>query len=271
LGIRRCRAGSFSTLREEITVQLLVLGATVAFVIVGGLVGVRLLLLARRTRQLPELLMGLVLFTTAGVGWPLLLIARIPGLLPDAVQVAAYCGGRGLINFGLSALFVFTWKVFRPDDAWAKLLAVSGIASFALQFAVTVHAAIWGGATAGVPEFGQHWMLFEQSVVGVSFAWTGIESFRYHGMLRRRLALGLADPVVANRFLLWGLSSISSVTMNLVGMGFLLAGVPASSHPLNLATTGICGVVSCVCLYLAFLPPAFHLRRIRRAASASEA
>ena len=31
-----------------------------------------------------------------------------------------------------------------------------------------------------------------------------MESFRQHGMMKQRVRLGLADPAVAGRFMLWG-------------------------------------------------------------------
>ena len=34
--------------------------------------------------------------------------------------------------------------------------------------------------------------------------WVAIESFRYYGQQRRRLRIGLADPILSNRFLLRG-------------------------------------------------------------------
>ena len=37
-----------------------------------------------------------------------------------------------------------------------------------------------------------------------TFAWTSSEALRYYGLMRRRFALGLADAVVVNRFLIWG-------------------------------------------------------------------
>ena len=39
----------------------------------------------------------------------------------------------------------------------------------------------------------------------VSSLWGAAESLRYFSMMRRRAKLGLADPLVTNRFLLWGL------------------------------------------------------------------
>ena len=54
------------------------------------------------------------------------------------------------------------------------------------------------------------WLGRTMAIFGVAF-----ESFRYWRMLRRRLRLGLADPVVTNRFLLWAVWAACS-TLNFV-------------------------------------------------------
>ena len=56
--------------------RIVALLATVAFVFVGALVGARVLLLARRTRKLPELYVGGSLFLYAAVAQPLIVDGR---------------------------------------------------------------------------------------------------------------------------------------------------------------------------------------------------
>ena len=66
-----------------------------AFTLVCLLIGLRLLLLAARTRHLPELLIGAGLFLMAGIGYPLSSIARqLPGL---ATETRAAMGSLGAL------------------------------------------------------------------------------------------------------------------------------------------------------------------------------
>ena len=111
---------------------------------------------------------------------------------------------------GMGCLYVFTWLTFRRGEAWARKLVgvvavvmVAGYAGIAISgdFELSV-----------VPGFA-YWITWAARTS--VFLWLLIESFRYWNLLRRRLLLGLADPLVANRFLLWG---IWSSVMLLTGM-----------------------------------------------------
>jgi hypothetical protein len=102
-----------------------------------------------------------------------------------------------------------------------------------------------------------------------------IESFRWWGMLRRRLRLGLADPVVTDRFLLWGVWAACS-TLNFVAdlasrsFYWLVFGtiqpVPeylAATVGPTIAITMALGCVSAVTLFLTFFPTRAYLRRVQ--------
>ena len=41
------------------------------------------------------------------------------------------------------------------------------------------------------------------------YLWTSVESLTWWRRMHRRVALGLADPVVANRFFLWGVLGLN--------------------------------------------------------------
>jgi hypothetical protein len=101
---------------------------------------------------------------------------------------------------------------------------------------------------------------------GVAF-----ESFRYWLQLRRRQRLGLADPVVTDRFLLWSIWA-ACATLNLVAdlasrsLYWLFFGTvePVAEHLAALVVptiivTMVLGVVSAVTLFLTFFPtPAYQ-------------
>ena len=78
-----------------------------AFFVVALVVGVRVLLLARRTRELPELLMGIGVLGIGPVGFGLLVIAQElqashPGVFQVMVGMSSFA-----ISCGVLAKFIF--------------------------------------------------------------------------------------------------------------------------------------------------------------------
>ncbi len=240
---------------------VLALASTVCFVIVGGGVGLKLLLLARRTRELPEFTVGLGFFLVALVGYPLGLAALAPGVDPAAARLA-FAVGTVAVSVGSASIFVFTWRVFQPDQLWARLLAwaaIAGLAVVAWLGISDVEAGQNGGRLVDL------WLVPRQLIVGVSYTWTAIESLRWFGLLRRRLRLGLADPVVANRFLLWGLSGVFASGGIIGSTAVALTGHDPAGHPVSMLCIGLAGFATSISIYLAFLPPLAYQRRIAAA------
>jgi hypothetical protein len=100
---------------------------------------------------------------------------------------------------------------------------------------------------------------------GLAFLWAAIESFRYFGLLRRRLRVGLADPVLVNRFLLWGIATSTAFGIYALALVNLLE---SSTHdvaagvfgPTWALLTSVLGITSGVCTWLAFLAPTPYRR-----------
>jgi hypothetical protein len=151
--------------------------------------------------------------------------------------------------------------VFRRGATWAYVLAGGGAVL------------LWGGCLVGIAQGGLRtggvgspaWFC-EYVVIWTYPVWNAIESFRYYGLMRRRTSLGLADPIVTNRFLLWGTGSVFAA------LAVWTASIPfafMSDAPRLLAilptiqtVTAILGVISVSCSLLAFLPPTWYRRRI---------
>ena len=141
-------------------------------------------------------------FVCAG-GYPMLVLAFVaPGaelrFALAAIAIAA-------VHAGLGCIFGFTRRVFRPDVAWLRGAAVVLALVLAVVSLGTV-AAYWEGRGTldAMMKAGEPWAYATNGIGDVIFAWTALESFRYWNLLRRRVPLGLADPLVANRFFLWG-------------------------------------------------------------------
>jgi hypothetical protein len=108
-----------------------------------------------------------------------------------------------------------------------------------------------------------------------ALAWMAVESLRYWRLLRRRLALGLSDALVTNRFALWGLWAVIVFWM---GASDPLARVwycwvtdtttiwhPIVGRPIIvavMAATSALGVGAATSLFLTFFPTASYRRWI---------
>ncbi len=233
-----------------------------AYTLASCVVGVRMLASARRSRGVPELLVGLTYLCAPGLGYPMGIISdQIPN---RALALPMNIVGEILLVSGLSCYLFFTVRVFRPDASWAKWCARLGTA--ALVYAGV--AIEWAVITYPDPE-----VAFSHSeaplalllvVLLVTFGWTGLEGLRYWRMMRKRMAFGLAGPVVTNRFLLWGLNGLVSVTWITCAVTLLAIGANPGTHPFGIAVVSAGGVGNTVLLLLIFMPPAAYVRWLER-------
>lgn len=246
---------------------LLVLLSVLSCSAIGSVIGVRLLGVARQTRQLPELMIGTGVFVYSSLALPALLIMGLPWLSVGAARVFQLV--QQIANFvTLTAIIVFTWQVFRPDETWARVLSGAGIACALVASWGSVSVAPEAQGASAMPAQVRPYVSLMVLVWGGAFLWTGLESLRYRAMMRRRLALGLADPVVCNRFLLWAVWGIGCCLLDLLNLGYNLAGLDFSRHPAPLLTICASCVLSSAIWYLAFLAPESYVQRIASRATA---
>lgn len=235
-----------------------------AFALASTVVGGRLLWLARRTGEAPELAMGLAFLASGAAGFPLLMVAQIVQQAsgPTAATHLLLVLGAASTYTGYVGLAVGCWRIFRSAARWPLAPIAAGGA--ALLGALSVVAASPGAGRAATRELA----FWSGICVGtLTFAWNAAESFRLHAQLRRRRALGLADAAVVNRVLLWGVGSAAAFAMTVHGLVLrVLAGpVVADGHRL---VSSLFGLVAAVAIWLAFFPPAAYRRRFLSAASA---
>ena len=234
--------------------------STLAFVLVSWFVGVRLLRLSRRSGAVPELALGVAFFGVGAVGYPLGLVAVLPGL-PELAARPLFALSQITTGVGSAAVFVFTQSVFRPESRWARQLVRLAALVLAVQTAFGVTRGIQGDiAQFAVPDFG---FSLRQAVTAFSYGWTGVEAFRYRALLVRRLALGLAEVEVVNRFLLWAIAGVGAFTGSFTMSVISFAGTLPFEDPLALAAVGLGGLVAAVCTTLAFMPPRAYLAWVR--------
>ncbi len=250
--------------------QIVLLISSTAFLGASGLVGLRLLWQAHQTRKLPELLMGLGLVCVIFVYLPIVAWSGLGRASTGEVKTAALAFGSCFMWLGFSCLFAFTWKTFRPDREWAMWL------TFAMS---SLMAASCGGMVAcllasppDVPSFeaAKLWTGLVRVPMIVSFSWTSYEGITNHMMCRRRQALGLSDPVVTNRFLLWSIVGIIQSSINVVSLTLHVNGVGMMRSPTALFVVAFGSFVGSILMILTFFPPAMYLNLLRDRASGQE-
>jgi len=227
---------------------LALLGMT-AFALVSTLVGLRLIVLSRRTGLLPERLIGISMFLAGGLGSTLLLIGGFAGDARWLFATAAVL----FINLGIAALGVFTWRVFRPTLMGATLVA----ACVTLLFLSMI-----------VDRFAGHYLGAERSGFSIAtdnggrlllYGWTTWESLRQYTLARRRVRLGLTEPLVANRFLLWGIATAAVLGIWLHALWQELA--ESTDQTQSYLVITVFGGACALALWLAFFPPRAYRAR----------
>lgn len=222
-------------------------------------VGIRMLVLARRTHGMPELLLGLSLLLGGLIGASLevFVMLRLPDLEPAfagrLLLLAKLCGGLGITMHNL-----FIWKVFRPDDGWGAL--GFGLLTALLAVGLFGHELSGSFATGKVVPL---WFWIELVGRVAAPLWLSFEALRYWTLMRRRVVLGLGDPLLANRFLLYGTSALLSVTMMLTSVVGQTADPygPTLVADIALLVLFASGVGASICYALAFFPPAAYRQR----------
>jgi hypothetical protein len=224
---------------------------------------------ARRGGDLAPLLLGIQLFFAMGVGYALCSAGAALALLapePQPERVAALLGpGNAAVIVGLSAALVFEWRVFWPAARWPRWLGGA--------FVAVMLAGWFGSAATGAFETGLYrngwFLLLNAGMLSVNL-WVGIEPLVYHAKLVKRVRLGLAEPLVVDRFLLWGLGSLARAALVLLGPVSELA-LARLEGEARLTASAIAAAVACglalattVAYWLTFEPTPRYVRWVER-------
>jgi hypothetical protein len=221
------------------------------FMLTVLVVGSRLLVLWQRTRKLPELLLGLAMLCSGFLCFAVGTAAKL--LLTGTPALRSSMTGVGLFVecFGQMLLVAFSWRVFHPKS---KLGAAFGevLSGQYLRYSDSLV------STGPFVPLGQ-------IARGSAPAWMSFECFRFHAKARRRLAIGLAEPMVVNRLALWG----AGIGASAVGYAFttvhrLAYGLGLKEHVWALTSVSMLGMVSAICLGTAFFPPTAYRRWVER-------
>jgi len=238
----------------------LILIGFLAFFFASLAVGVRLVALYFRTRELPELLIGIGVLGIGPVGFGMMMAGTLFGRDDPGLQTLLFCLGSVASLTGILAKCLFNWRVYhstsRAMRAFAMALGALLVGLFLQQAFVSGFVPDKGAPSAS--------SLSRSALQVGCLLWGSLEAFRYWLLMRRRQRLGLAEPVVTNRFLLWsigaGAAGLGSAVGTITGM---IVDKPSLEIPWVVASSSAHGFVAAVAMSLAFLPPAAYLRYIR--------
>ena len=223
------------------------------------LVGADLIRRSTKTRGLPEFFLGLA-FVFNGLSY---LFSDLPIIIGNEAIVNEF-SFIGRIFASLCALTIgaFTWRVFRAEASWAKwtfwavaVLLLAGLTVAAIE-----------GDWEGAHPLTYKGFWFEWVGGILPFIWLAAESLHMYSRTRRKMRLGLGDPIVSNRFLLIGLyGTLATCTYPI----FLWMYIMYERHwiwpdSLN-AFAGCIEVISLVTLWISFAAPAFYRRWVGEA------
>jgi len=216
-----------------------------------------MLRLTWRTGEFPEAAIGVhMLVLMLGYGVEFAGIEAAAALGPWAVVLRAF--GNFCYAVAILVYLLFVWRVFRPGRraaAWVvAICSLALVVGFGGELLTSRFD--FGSERFAAPWF---WIAFVPRLV--CMAWATGESLREHSLARRRMRLGLSDPVVANRFLLWGLASLAEFGIYGVVMVSILRGVPADFLNGTAAlVVSAMGLGAAITISLAFLPPPAYRR-----------
>jgi len=224
-------------------------------------VGCTILQQGWRSRDLPAVLLGAAV-AVDGIEWlAWSLCAFTPAYGTPLGEVFAVVCRLG-ITASIVCMVLFTRTVFRPGARWASsfmwLLIVAMVAGFFGSGSI----GDWGGWRN---DHVWNWIELFAQITG--FAWTALEPMLYYRTLKKRVALGIADPAIANRMLLWSLYAFMFCASQ-IGYGIVLA-LYENLTALDTVLAGLT-IAGELALWIAFFPPAPYLRWLRSGCTASE-
>jgi hypothetical protein len=245
--------------------MILVAIGNVGFSLASLILGIRLCLLARRTRQLPELLLGVSFlsggFLASTLGWVLYTPLRPSepylGMLFFLLRVAVALAGI--------LLLLMAWRVFRPHAAWARIF-VAVVSAALLSY---VFVSVRSGRLPNAERMLNPMYWVQTLGMMAPYFWLTLESWVYQSRMRRRWRIGLpADLVVAERMGFWavgiGTQALMFVTLEAVRVVAVITGKPI--FPALMIST--LGIACTIALTLAFFLPESYRRRIEQRAAA---
>lgn len=218
----------------------------------------RLLRLSQRTGGRPELLLG-IYFAFTGQWYVFYNAPYFLGL--EALPPLIEHGIEWIYIVGIISYLLFIRSAFRPKSTWATGMVIVSVAFLVVGAATTSLSGDFD-ITLGNPGFVIQWLGYT-----VPCVWICWESVLSHAGAKKRSRIGLCDPVVANRYLLFaffGLFQIAACAAELIW-----AYENAAQGAVSFVSDALLGgseIASVAMLWLAFFPLTFYRNWITRRA-----
>jgi hypothetical protein len=226
-----------------------------AFAVVVGIgVGSPILLRGLRTGDKPAIYLGLAVFLEGfeWLMWSLAVHTPLAGTpLGNAAEIACRFAIAGLTIAVLS----FTLHVFRKRSRVATGFCVATALTMSGAIVASAMSGDWAGSRTDTP-----WVWIESIVQLCIFAWIFAEPAVLYRDLRRRARIGLDDPVLTNRILLWSIYGAGFTLSQAVWLFELAVYDDVTALDAMVAGASIVGQIA---VGLAFFPPARYLGWIR--------
>jgi hypothetical protein len=230
--------------------------------LIAGLIyliaGARLVALGLRTGEAPERLLG-TSFLLMGAGS---LVYSASMIFPiEALWTPLNFTGRLLYVFAFVLVAQFTRRVFRSSEHWGGWLVAGTAVAFALG--------VGGSAVSGDFEgfnIRSAWYWMEWIAYAIPVTWACAEATAQHLQARRRVRVGLCEPLVCNRLLLWALFAGLQVAANFITVGQYAAFERSQvfSAEWDYIYSAV-SVASLAMMWIAFFPPGIYKRWINGA------
>jgi hypothetical protein len=231
----------------------------IVVITINLIVCVRLLRKALEHALLPEFLLGAAL-AFSSLEWLLWWIGVYSPVADTAFAGLFEIGCRTGIFISNSFLLLFVRAVFRANDKWALVFTGLVVLTTATGLSVGVYLGDQKGFASD-----RIWIWLELGGSGTALLWCFLEAARHYLKMRRRIPLGLADPVVANRVLLWSCyGGAGLVSQSVEMMGTAIAGATGVYPNYLDAVMSAATSTGAIMLWLAFFPPVGYLRWISR-------
>ncbi|UCD85763.1 MAG: hypothetical protein JSU92_06100 [Deltaproteobacteria bacterium] len=205
----------------ELSFAQLFEGSAITFnLVIMWVVSIAILRRYQETKYLPALLAASGFLVLGFIFSPLLLIMVIviqahPELVSAAwVKILAIINNNAFV-IGLFLFTIFTRQVFRPGQRGSLFfLILIGILLFGSKDMILMF-----DAKGGIMQWNARFEARLMYTIGnsLNFGWLAYESLARWRLYRKQLREGKElDPLVVNRFLLWGLAGISYAVSSLV-------------------------------------------------------